>query len=143
MTDGDRPDLAAMLHPLMRALIAAEMPMLETHGISMWAYGVLSALDDSPIRTQAALADAIGADKTRIISTLEELQRQGYITREPDPSDRRIRLLDITAAGRRVRRAVRDDIQAHEAHLLAPFSAADRRAFLRVLQALHTNVRRP
>ena len=94
-----------MLHPLVRALVAAELPVLARHGIYMWGYVVLNALDGSPARTQAALAQAIGADKTRIIATLDALQRAGLITREPDPADRRGRLLAITAAGRQVRTA--------------------------------------
>jgi DNA-binding MarR family transcriptional regulator len=138
MTDqaGDRRDLAAMLYPLVRSLIAAELPVLAAHGLSMWGYAVLSALDDSPVRTQAALAESIGADKTRIISTLDELQRTGLIVREPDPRDRRARLLAITEDGRRVRRAAQSEIQANENRLLARLPAADRRAFLRAAQVL-------
>ena len=66
------------------------------------------------MRTQAALAAAIGADKTRIIRTLDDLQDDGYIEREPDPDDRRVRLLAITDAGRRVKDAVQDEIQRGE-----------------------------
>ncbi|MGW2083266.1 hypothetical protein ACWCOW_41515, partial [Streptomyces sp. NPDC001939] len=58
--NGGRRDLAAMLQPLVRSLIAAELPVLASHGISMWGYVVLSALDDGPVRTQGALATAIG-----------------------------------------------------------------------------------
>jgi DNA-binding MarR family transcriptional regulator len=133
---GDRRDLAAILQPLVRALIAAELPVLAEHGISMWAYVVLNALNGRPAHTQAALADTIGADKTRIITTLDELQRAGYITRTPDPNDRRARLLSITQAGRRVRAAAQTQIQANEDRLLAQLPAADRRAFLRSVQAL-------
>ena len=83
-----------MLHPLLRDLVAAELPILSTHDLSMWGYVVLNALDRSPVRTQTALAEAIGADKTRIITTLDELQQRGYIERRPDPDDRRVRLLE-------------------------------------------------
>ena len=72
-----------MLAPLLRELMAAEQPVLDAHGLSMWGYVVLLALDQSPMRTQAALAEAIGADKTRIIPTLDELQGQGFIERRP------------------------------------------------------------
>ncbi|MEU4550008.1 MarR family winged helix-turn-helix transcriptional regulator [Nonomuraea dietziae] len=132
----ERRDLAAMLQPLVKSLIAAELRVLEEHDISMWGYVVLSALDDSPIRTQAALAEAIGADKTRIISTLDRLQAAGLISREPDPEDRRARLLSITQDGRSARRAAQADIQANEDRVLATLSAADRQAFLRAAQAL-------
>ena len=71
--------------------------------MSMWGYSVLVALDRSAIRTQAALAEAIGADKTRIIAILDELQEKGLIERVADPEDRRARLLAITKEGRRVK----------------------------------------
>lgn len=132
----DRRDLAAMLQPLLRALIAAELPVLARHGVSMWGYVVLNALDDGPARTQAALARAIGADKTRIIAILDELQRGGLIAREPDPADRRARLLSITPAGQRTRAAVQTEIQTNENLILARLPAADREAFLRSAQAL-------
>ena len=133
----ERPDLAAMLYPLVRELIALELPVLAAHEVSMWGYSVLTALDDTPVRTQAALAEAIGADKSRIIGTLDELQTAGLIERTPDPGDRRVRLLSITPDGRRVRRAVCKDIRVHEDQLLAKLPRADREAFVRVLRTLH------
>ncbi|MDO3637262.1 MarR family winged helix-turn-helix transcriptional regulator [Mycolicibacterium arseniciresistens] len=131
-----RRDLAAMLAPLVRDTIAAERPVLEAHGLSMWGYSVLVALDESPIRTQAALAEAIGADKTRIIATLDELQAQGYIERHPDPADRRARLLAITGPGRAVKDAAQQEIQQGEERLLGELTDTDRRVFLRVLDRL-------
>ncbi|TDW18983.1 MarR family winged helix-turn-helix transcriptional regulator [Kribbella kalugense] len=135
----ERPDLAAMLYPLVRKLIAIEMPVLATHNVSMWGYSVLTALDDTPVRTQAALAEAIGADKSRIIGTLDELQQAGLIERTPDPDDRRVRLLSITTEGRRVRRAVRRGIQAQEQQVLESLPLVDRKTFIRILQQLHAS----
>jgi len=125
-----------MLYPFARALVAAELPVLARHELNMWGYSVLCALDGSPARTQAALAQAINADKTRIIGTLDGLQRDGLISREPDPADRRARLLAITPAGRRVKIAVQAEIQANENRILARLPAGDRRAFLRVAETL-------
>src|ERR1700760_3940310 len=125
-----------MLAPLIRAMIAAELPVLEAHGLSMWGYSVLVALDRSAIRTQAALADAIGADKTRIIAILDELQDKGLIERMADPDDRRARLLAITKAGRKVKEATQTAIQRGEERWLGALSADDRATFLRILQEL-------
>lgn len=134
-----RPDLAAMLAPLLRDLVAAEQPVLDAHQLSMWGYIVLLALDRSPVRTQAALAEAIGADKTRIIPVLDELQAQGHIERHPDPDDRRVRLLSVTKSGRAVKDAVQTAIQRGEERWLSTLSADDRRVFLRVLVQLTQN----
>jgi len=120
-----------MLQPVLRALIEAELPVLARHGITMWGYVVLTALRDAPQSTQAALADKIGADKTRIIATLDGLQAAGLISREPDPVDRRARLLSITPAGRRRQQRVQDEIQRNEERLLAELPPAEAAAFLR------------
>jgi DNA-binding MarR family transcriptional regulator len=131
-----RRDLAEMLAELARQTVAAEQPVLEAHGLSMWAYIVLSVLDHSPIRTQAALAEAIGADKTRIIPTLDELQQHGYIERMPDPDDRRARLLAITESGRSIKDTVQVNIQRGEERWLGQLSAHERDVFLRALNQL-------
>ena len=125
-----------MLAPLVRDMIAAELPALQANGVSMWAYSVLVALDRSAIRTQAALAEAIGADKTRIIAVLDELQQNGLIERAADPEDRRARLLAITKEGRRVKDAIQTEIQRGEERWLGTLSATDRATFLRVLEQL-------
>ncbi|WP_206325269.1 MULTISPECIES: MarR family winged helix-turn-helix transcriptional regulator [unclassified Streptomyces] len=76
-----------MIVPLGRALMAAEWPVLDAHVLTMWAYAVLLHLDEAPIRTQAALAEAIGADKTRIIAVLDALAERQLIRRaRPSPS---------------------------------------------------------
>lgn len=131
-----RQDLAAMVIPLGRRLLDAEAPILEEHSLSMWGYIVLTALSRASIRGQSVLADAIGADKTRIIDVLDELQSRGLIERRPDPEDRRTRELAITARGRRLHTRVQKSIRAMEERLLAEVPADDRAAFLRVLGAL-------
>ena len=125
-----------MLAPLVRDMMAAEQPILDAHGLTMWGYVVLLALDRSSMRTQAALAEAIGADKTRIIRTLDELQDDGRIERQPDPEDRRVRLLAITDSGRAVKDAVQADIQRGEERWLGELGAEERRVFLKVLRRL-------
>lgn len=136
MGSTDRPDLAAMLAPFMRTLIAMERPVLDDHGLTMWAYTVLIALSRGPARGQGVLAQEIGADKTRIIAVLDDLQHRGLIERTPDPADRRARLLELTPTGHRLAAAAQAEIQAREERLLHHIPAADRRGFLNALRIL-------
>jgi DNA-binding MarR family transcriptional regulator len=133
-----RRDLAAMIVPLGRALSAAETPTLAAHGLTMWGYVVLLRLQTMAARTQAALAAEIGADKTRIIAVLDQLQRDGLITRDADPADRRVNLLSLTPEGRRRCDSAQAAIQANEDRIFAELeiAAADVRGFLRVLETL-------
>jgi DNA-binding MarR family transcriptional regulator len=125
-----------MMEPIRRALLATETAILNDHGLTMWAYSVLLRLDEEPIRTQAALADAINADRTRIIEVLDDLQERGLISRRPDPADRRARLVSLTKSGRKLRDSAQAVIQAREERLLAILAPADRAALLNALRQL-------
>ena len=90
-----------------------------------------------PFRTNAALAQSIGADKSRIIGVLDELQERGLIQRRPDPADRRVHLLSLTEAGIRMRESAREAIQRQEEErVLSVLPDADRAAFIRALRIL-------
>jgi DNA-binding MarR family transcriptional regulator len=139
----DRRDLAAMFAPLARALIAREEPVLRAHDISMWGYIVLTGLVEQPVRTQAALAQAINADKSRIIGVLDHLQQRGLIRRQADSADRRVHLLSLTPEGDRLRRSVEAAIRRSEEGVLAVLPPADREVFLRSLKVLYEQHRTP
>jgi DNA-binding MarR family transcriptional regulator len=62
---------------------------------------VLAVLDDGQQRTQLELSRLVCVDKTTLISVLDRLERQELIVRTVDPADRRVRIPQITAAGRR------------------------------------------
>jgi DNA-binding MarR family transcriptional regulator len=109
----------------------------------MWGYVVLTALAEQPVRTQAALAQAINADKSRIIGVLDDLQERGLIQRQPDTADRRVHLLSLTPAGDRLRRSVEAAIRDSERDVLATLPPADREAFLRSLKAMYERYRAP
>jgi DNA-binding MarR family transcriptional regulator len=135
-----------MVVPLSQALLQLEQPILDEHGLTMWAYVVLSRLGEHPLRGQAVLAQTIGADKTRIIDVLDDLQDRRLIRREPDPADRRARLLTLTPAGRRLRDQVRRAIRREEQRMLKTLPTDERAAFLRALQRLaarSTETQRP
>lgn len=63
---------------------------------------VLAALDDGKQRTQLELSRMVCVDKTTLISVLDRLEQQKLVVRTVDPNDRRVRIPQITAAGRRV-----------------------------------------
>jgi DNA-binding MarR family transcriptional regulator len=132
----DREDLGALFARTTRRLIDAERPLLAAHGLSMWGYIALSHLARQPTGSQLELAQAIDYDKTRLIALLDDLERDGLLTREPDPADRRARSVALTPAGRRRLAAARADVRSMEAELIAGLSAAEQRCLLAVLPRL-------
>src|SRR5688572_5949767 len=50
-------------------------------------------------RTPAELADAAGVTRATMTGLIDTLERDGYVVREPDPSDRRMLSVRLTAKG--------------------------------------------
>jgi DNA-binding MarR family transcriptional regulator len=132
----EQEDLGALFARITRRLIDAEQPLLEAHGLSMWAYVALSHLARQPAGTQLALAQAIRYDKTRLIGLLDELEHDSLITRTPDPTDRRARIVTLTEAGEGRHAAARADIRAMEDELLEDLGPAERTRLRRTLAGL-------
>jgi DNA-binding MarR family transcriptional regulator len=132
----DGEDLGALCARMTRRLIEAERPLLDEHGLSMWAYIALSHLAQRSAGTQLALATAMSYDKTRLIALLDDLERRGLVSRTPDPADRRARIVELTAAGRQRHAAARADIRAMEDELLGGLSATQRTLLRRTLAEL-------
>lgn len=138
---GQRFDLAASCTWLSRALVAAEEPILARHGVDMWEYVVLSALDDGPAPNQSTLASKVGRDKTRLIGHLDRLEVAGLVSRTADPADRRNQTVALTEMGKSLLQACRKDIRAMEAGLLAPLTPAEQSTFVGLLDRLADVVR--
>ncbi|ADB50713.1 MarR family winged helix-turn-helix transcriptional regulator [Conexibacter woesei] len=132
----DREDLGALFARATRRLVDAERPLLAARGLSMWDYVVLSHLAREPAGTQLALARAIGYDKTRLIGLLDALEREGFVTRTPDPADRRARIVSLTPAGATLHAAAQADVHAMEDELLAHLSPTARRRLVATLTEL-------
>jgi DNA-binding MarR family transcriptional regulator len=126
-TDDDQDqDLAALCARLARRLADAERPILDEHGLSMWAYVALSHLARAPAGTQLELAQSIRYDKTRLIALLDGLEADGLITRAPDPADRRAKVVALTPAGADRHAAVQQAIRTMEADVLGDLPEAER-----------------
>ena len=87
-------------------------------------------------QTQARLAEIAGLDKTTMVVTVDELEREGLAERHPSSTDRRARIIKVTPAGaEKVRQGVEivDRVHAEVLHFL---SEGERQAFTDTLTRL-------
>ena len=94
---------------------------------------VLAALDDGRQRTQLELSRVVCVDKTTLISVLDRMEKQDLVVRTVDPSDRRVRIPQITPTGRKVYAKFAVARDAAEARALEGVDAADRALLLSLL----------
>ena len=80
-------------------------------------FAVLALIGENPGITQTALSRADSRDKSTLTPILDDLDRQGLITRERLPSNRRSYSLNLTQAGVRLRDELMKHAWAHEHEL--------------------------
>ncbi|HXR31080.1 MAG TPA: MarR family transcriptional regulator [Solirubrobacterales bacterium] len=102
-------------------------------------FRVLNMVDAAEGRSQQAIGEAIGAPASRMVAIVDELERRELIERRPHPSDRRIRALYLTPAGRELLARGRVIAMEHEEDLTRGLSQADRKRLVALLQKLVEN----
>ena len=130
---GIRLDLAFLFNQAAYALSAQLSAALRDLGINVREFCVLMKAAEEE-RTQNAVAELAALDKTTMVGTLDALERAGLAERRVSASDRRARVVGVTAKGRKVleRAYVIYDRVVDDA--LGDLSAEQRSAFVEALQ---------
>ena len=88
---------------------------------------VMTLVERETCQSQAAIAERIGLDKTILTYLLDGLEKDGLVTRTPDPQDRRIRHINLTDKGHQTLGQLSQTVEGVEKQVLsrlAPDEAA-------------------
>jgi DNA-binding MarR family transcriptional regulator len=102
-------------------------------GVRRPHFTVLVALDESGPSSQADLGRRLGIDRSDLHGDVNDLERDGLVSRERDERDRRRNVIALTTQGHRALRELDDRVQAAQAQLLEPLTDAERRELERLL----------
>jgi MarR family transcriptional regulator for hemolysin len=128
-------DLCWLLARASHALTTELTSALDSKGISPREHSVLATASTGS-HTQTELARMIGLDKTTMVVTLDALEAAGLAERQPSSTDRRVRVVAVTAAGRRKLREAEAIMQRVREDVLSALPASERAVFLRALASL-------
>jgi DNA-binding MarR family transcriptional regulator len=87
--------LAGLVYPPPFLTIARE------HDLRPATFGALRALDQP--RTMSELAQALHCDNSNVTGIVDSLEEKGLAGRFPSEGDRRVKLVELTEEGRRLR----------------------------------------
>lgn len=115
-------DLGFLLSRASGVVARSASEALAPLGLRVRSYSVLAfAAEQDPGAPQRSLAQTMALDPSQVVALVDELEQQGFVTRTPDPGDRRNKLVTATADGhrvlRRARRVVRRAEDEHFAEL--------------------------
>jgi DNA-binding MarR family transcriptional regulator len=105
-------------------------------GVRRYHFSVLVALAEDGSASQADLGRRLWIDRSDMVAVINDLEREGLVTRVRDEHDRRRNLVQITPAGTRTLERLDAKVEEAQAALLEPLSAAERRELLRLLARL-------
>jgi DNA-binding MarR family transcriptional regulator len=104
--NADHLELPTQLGMLLRVAHAragrAANEALRPLGLEGRHLGVLLVLDRRGALSQTQLGEELGADKSAMGRTVDDLERLGAAVRRADPADRRARQVSLTADGERL-----------------------------------------
>ena len=121
--------------------LRAQMPRIKMERqMAEHMRGEIMALDflassDSEVHPKD-ISKALSLTSARIAAILNSLERQGYLTRNPDPNDSRQLIVQITEAGKEVVRKRREDLTKRTASMLEALGAEDAENYVRIQRKL-------
>lgn len=142
--DPDRPPLPAALTSAV-GFLAREVTSLfrdrfeqslAEHQLRPRQFLALQLLRDEGATSQQALGQRMGMDRTTTMQTVQSLAERGYLTREDDPTDRRVYRVTLTAKGAELATALEARLRESEAAVLAPLDPSAREAFVAALRQI-------
>jgi DNA-binding MarR family transcriptional regulator len=118
---------------------------LARHDISHGRFTVLMLLGQecSPAQfpaTPATLAERAGVTRATMTGIIDTLEKDGLVSREPDPKDRRAIHVVLTGEGRAVLEAMLPDYFQFVSDILQPLSETERKQLVRLLQKIQTGL---
>lgn len=73
---------------------------LREQGLKVRHYSLLSLVCEPQAPTQREISEFLVLDPSQVVTLVDDLEGKGYLRREPDPRDRRSKILVPTEAGR-------------------------------------------
>ncbi len=125
-----------LIRRLQQIAVAVFLQETEASGVTPVQFAALQSVATQPGLDQRTLAGLIGLDTSTVAGVIDRLEARGLLARSASPTDRRVRLLALTAAGEDALAEVLPAMLRAQERILAPLPRGERREFMRMLRVL-------
>ena len=80
---------------------AADIELTERFGLTGGKWKIITGLSIQEGITQRQLADMMFVEAPTLVPIIDRMEKDGYLTRQPDPKDRRNNLIFLTKKGKK------------------------------------------
>ena len=135
-----RPSVGFTLSQLGLATSSRFGQLVGTLGLEPRHYALLRAVRGRDGQSQQAVADRLQIPPSTMVALVDHLERQGWLERRPDPTDRRTRRLHLTRHGGQVLDRATQLGDSWEQQICAGLSSAERDQLLGLLRRIAANI---
>jgi len=112
-------------------------PIFEAHGLTSGQFGVLLSLRDGIASNLRDLSAYLHYDSGALSRLIDQLNRRGWIDRQPRIGDRRGIELSLTETGYAIVQSVIPEVVTQFNAMLQPFTREEVQEFVRLLRKLN------
>ncbi len=130
----DRPGfLIRRLHQIHQAIFAEECAAFD---ITPVQFSIMTVAAAQPGLDQTALAHEVGVDRATLANVLARLEGRGLVRRTPGQTDKRIKCVQLSAAGARILARMDEAVTRAHWRTIKALPASRRDTFLEALRLL-------
>ena len=143
MSSADAHVLARLMQQIGPAYLRWAQQAVPPDGLSAPRMQVLGHLAQTGAAPLHEIRDCLGSSAANITKLVDALEADGLVRRRPDPGDRRVIQVEITAEGRTASCGVWEKYEAQVAELFDRMSEPDRQELQHGLESMLAALRQP
>lgn len=124
-----------------RAMFEATNQAYGQHGVHAGQQFILACLWEQDGLTPGQIARQLGLSTPTVTRTSARMETAGLLTRKPDPDDRRLVRVFLTAQGRELREVLNAEMAKVSEQALKDVSTQEREVLVRLLRKVGENLR--
>lgn len=132
--------LSTQIKKACRFLIKKANELLKPHGLTDAYTYFLMALYQQDGLTQSEMHKQIGIEQPTAVRTLDRMERDGFISRTPSPSDRRAIEIRLTEKGRTYKEIIEQCAEGLNQFALNGLNLKEKEILIHLLKKINTNL---
>ena len=129
-----REDVVVLLARASGAALRTANAALEPFGFPARHYATVKIAAEGGGVPQRQIGAVLGLDPSAVVALVDDLESLGLVQRQPDPDDRRTRLVSPTTAGLAMLEAVSPVVGRVQERSMGGLTATERETFLHLLR---------
>ncbi|MEJ0072864.1 MAG: MarR family winged helix-turn-helix transcriptional regulator [Candidatus Saccharibacteria bacterium] len=124
---------------LIDFLMSAKQHMIaigDEFGLTSIQTVTLLLIDKDHPRPMKSFCTLFHCDASNVTGIVDGLEKKGLVSRQNDPSDRRIKVICLEAAGRKLQQVIIDRLSDVNGFLFEPLNAIERQQFVHIVEKI-------